>query len=176
MGITFALTTLPDLIGGPVLAGLADRFPRRAVMVCADLGRAALLLVMALPALPLPVLGVLLFAIRLMDSPFNSAYISTMSVVLPGKKLVKGSAVTQLVNHVAYTVGYAAGGLIVAFTGLSVVLIFNSATFALSGLAIVLGIRTRPATAPQAEAATSWFGSTRAAIRYITAHPRLRVI
>lgn len=35
MGVTFALTTLPDLIGGPVLAGLADRFPRRAVMVAA---------------------------------------------------------------------------------------------------------------------------------------------
>lgn len=176
MGITFALTTLPDLIGGPVLAGLADRFPRRAVMVSADFGRTALLLGMAIPGLPLPALWVLLFAIRLLDSPFNSAYISTMSVVLPGKRLVKGSAVTQLVNHVAYTVGYAAGGLVVALTGLSIVLVFNAATFALSGIAILVGIRTRPATATHAESSTSWLGSTRTAIRYITAHPRLRVI
>jgi MFS family permease len=175
MGITFALTTLPDLIGGPVLAGLADRFPRRAVMVAADLGRAILLLVMAIPGLPLYALWALLFAIRLLDSPFNSAYLSTMSVVLPGKRLVKGSAVTQLVNHVAYTVGYGAGGVIVAFTGLSVILLCNAATFALSGLAILLGVRARPATA-HTDSSPSWFGSTRAAIRHITARRRLLVI
>lgn len=175
MGITFALTTLPDLIGGPVLAGLADRFPRRGVMVAADLGRALLLLVMAIPGLPLGALWALLFAIRLLDSPFSSAYLSTMSVILPGKRLVKGSAVTQLVNHVAYTVGYATGGMIVALTGLSVVLVFNAATFALSGVAILLGVHARPATA-RTGSSPSWLGSTRAATRYITAHPRLWVI
>lgn len=175
MGITFALTILPDLIGGPVLAGLADRFPRRAVMFAADLGRALLLLVMAIPGLPLVTLWALLFVIRLLDAPFTSAYLSTMSVVLPGKRLVKGSAVTQLVNHVSYTVGYGAGGLIVAFTGLSVVLVFNAATFALSGLVILLGVLARPATA-SADSSPSWLGSTRAATRYIAAHPRLRVI
>jgi MFS family permease len=175
MGITFALTTLPDLIGGPVLAGLADRFPRRAVMVTADFGRTFLLLVMAIPGLPLPALWILLFVIRLVDSPFNSAYISTMSVVLPGRRLVKGTAVTQLVNHISYTVGYAAGGLIVAHTGLSLVLIFNAATFALSGLVILLGVRSRPATA-LTDSSPSWFGSTSAAIRYIVANPRLRLI
>ncbi|WP_188192007.1 MFS transporter [Nonomuraea sp. SYSU D8015] len=175
MGITFALTTLPDLIGGPVLAGLADRFPRRAVMVAADLGRAFLLLVMAIPGLPLAALWALLFVIRLLDSPFSSSYLSTMSVVLPGKRLVKGSAVTQLVNHVSYTVGYAFGGVIVSLTGLSVVLVFNAATFVLSGLAILLGVRARPATA-SADSSPSWFGSFRTATRYIAAHPRLRAI
>lgn len=172
MGITFALTTLPDLIGGPVLAGLADRYPRRAVMVITDLGRALLLLVMAIPGMPLFALWALLFVVRLVDAPFNSAYISTMSVVLPGKRLVKGTAVTQLVNHLAYTVGYAAGGLIVGLTGLSVVLVFNAATFALSALAILVGVLTRPATA-SAGSSVSWLGSTRAAFRFIAAHPRL---
>jgi MFS family permease len=172
MGITFALTSLPDLIGGPVLAGLADRFPRRAVMVAADLSRAVLLLFMAIPGLPLWTLWALLFVIRLIDSPFNGAYMSTMSVVLPGKRLVKGTAVTQLVNHVSYTIGYGLGGLIVSLTGLSLVLVFNAATFALSGIALLLGVLARPATA-HADAPTSWLGSTRAAIRYITAHPKL---
>jgi MFS family permease len=175
MGITFALTVLPDLIGGPVLAGLADRFPRRAVMVAADLGRAALLLVMAIPGMPLFGMWGLLFAIRLLDSPFNSAYISTMSVVLPGKKLVRGSAVTQLVNHVAYTVGYGVGGVVVAFTGLSVVLVFNSATFVLSGVVIMAGVLARPATA-SADSPPTLLGSVRAATRYIFGHPRLRLI
>ena len=172
MGITFALTTLPDLIGGPVLAGLADRYPRRVVMVVTDFGRAALLLVMAIPGMSLPALWALLFVVRVVDAPFNSAYISTMSVVLPGKRLVKGSAVTQLVNHIAYTVGYAAGGVIVGLTGLSAVLVFNAATFALSALAILVGVQVRPATAT-ADSPSSWLGSTRVAVRHIAAHPRL---
>lgn len=176
MGVTFALTTLPDLIGGPVLAGLADRFPRRAVMVAADLGRAVLLLVMAIPGLPLAGVWALLFAIRLLDAPFGSAYLSTMSVVLPGKRLVKGTAVTQLVNHVSYTIGYAAGGVIVALTGLSVVMVFNSVTFAVSAAVILLGVLSRPATAGGAGASHSWLRSTGIAIRYIAAHPRLWVI
>lgn len=172
MGITFALTTLPDLIGGPVLAGLADRYPRRVVMVITDVGRALLLLVMAIPGMPLYALWGLLFVVRLVDAPFNSAYISTMSVVLPGKRLVKGTAVTQLVNHIAYTVGYAAGGVIVGLTGLSVVLVFNAATFALSSLAILVGVVSRPATA-SANGSGSWFGATRAAARFIAADPKL---
>jgi MFS family permease len=175
MGITFALTVLPDLVGGPVLAGLADRLPRRAVMVAADFGRALLLLVMAIPEVSLYALWGLLFVIRLLDSPFNSAYISTMSVVLPGRRLVRGTAVTQLVNHVAYTVGYGLGGVIVTATGLSVVLVFNSATFVLSGIVILLGVVARPATA-DTDTPPTLFGSARVAIRYIFRDPRLRLI
>lgn len=171
MGVTFALTTLPDLFGGPLLAGLADRYPRRAVMVASDLARAALLLIMAIPDVPLAMLWGLLFVIRLVDSPFNSAYMSTMSVVLPGKRLVKGTAVTQLVNHVSYTIGYGAGGLIVGLTGLSVVLVFNAATFTLSAVVLLFGVLSRPATARSG--AGSWLGSTITATRYIVAHPQL---
>jgi MFS family permease len=175
MGITFALTNLPDLIGGPLLAGLADRFPRRAVMVVADVGRALLLLVMAIPGMPLVALWALLFVIRLIDAPFLSAYNSSMSVVLPGRKLVRGSAVTQLVNHVSYTVGYGLGGVVVLATGLSVVLVLNAATFIVSGLVILLGLGARPATATAASRPTL-LGPARAATRYIVGHPRLRLI
>jgi MFS family permease len=176
MGITFALTLLPDLIGGPLLGSLADRFPRRAVMVASDVGRALLLLVMAIPGLPLFVLWALLFAIRLMDGPFLSAYHSSMAVVLPGKQqLVKGTAVSQLVNHVAYTVGYGLGGLTVGLTGLSVVLVLNAGTFVVSGVVIMLGLLSRPATA-NPDAPPTLLGAARAATRYIAGHPRLRVI
>lgn len=175
MGITFALTSLPDLIGGPLLAGLADRLPRRAVMVAADLGRVLLLLVMAIPGMPLAALWILLFVIRLLDSPFLSAYHSTMSVVLPGKRLVKGAAVTQLVNHVSYTVGYGLGGMVVGLTGLSAVLVFNAGTFAVSAFVILRGVLARPATA-SADSPRSLLGAARAATRYIAGHPRLRLI
>jgi MFS family permease len=175
MGITFALTNLPDLIGGPLLGGLADRFPRRAVMVAADLGRALLLLFMAIPGTPLFAIWALLFVMRLLDTPFNSAYIATMSVVLPGKRLVRGSAVTQLINHVSYTVGYGLGGLVVGVTGLSLVLVFNAATFTLSAVVLLMGVLARPATA-NADSPPTLLGSFRVAVRYVFGHPRLRVI
>ena len=172
MGITFALTVLPDLFGGPLLAGLADRYPRRAVMVATDLTRAVLLLVMAIPGMPLLALWALLFVVRLIDPPFNSAYISTMSVVLPGKRLVKGTAITQLVNHVSYTVGYGLGGLVVAVGGLSVVLVGNAVTFVISAVVILLGVVGRPATA-LVGTASSLLGT---AARFIMGRARLRIV
>ncbi|MEJ3655497.1 MFS transporter [Actinomycetes bacterium KLBMP 9759] len=175
MGVTFALTVLPDLLGGPLLAGLADRLPRRAVMVASDVGRALLVLVMAIPGMPLLALWALLFAIRLMDAPFYSSYLSTMSVVLPGNKLVKGTAVTQLVNHVSYTVGYALGGVMVALVGLSAVLVLNAATFTVSALIVLFGLVSRPATALP-DSSSSWVGATRTAVRFIVGRTRLLII
>ncbi|HEY0499585.1 MAG TPA: MFS transporter, partial [Kutzneria sp.] len=58
--LTFALTMLPALFG-PLLAGLADRYPRRNVMVTADLIRAVLMGIMAIPGVSLPPLFLLLF-------------------------------------------------------------------------------------------------------------------
>ncbi len=51
----YALTYLPSLLGSILLGSLADRMPRRALLVTGDLVRAVLLAVMALPGVPLGV-------------------------------------------------------------------------------------------------------------------------
>ena len=48
--VAFAAGTLPYLVGALFLSGIADRFPRREVMVVCDLLRALLLGAMLLPA------------------------------------------------------------------------------------------------------------------------------
>src|SRR3954451_7195152 len=58
-GISYAISYLPWVIGGPLLAGYADRLPRRSVMIVCDLARAALVLCLALPSIPLAGLLVL---------------------------------------------------------------------------------------------------------------------
>ena len=63
---TFALTFLPALLG-PLLAGLADRYPRREVMIVCDLSRGALMAVMALPFAPLWVMFPLIFVAQLLS-------------------------------------------------------------------------------------------------------------
>src|SRR5688572_20440400 len=50
--LTYALTYLPPIVGGPLLSGLADHFPRRRVMIVCDLARAALVGLMALEGTP----------------------------------------------------------------------------------------------------------------------------
>src|SRR5262249_60409977 len=88
--ITYALTFVPDIVGGPLLSGLADRFPRRAVMVTADLLRAILIGPMAIPAMPLGLLAALLVAAQLCNSPFAAAQAATLPTVLDGDRYVIG--------------------------------------------------------------------------------------
>src|SRR5262249_15256858 len=58
-GLTFALTLVPSFVGGVFLSGLADRLPRRRVMLTADLLRAAMIVPVAIPDMPFPVLCLL---------------------------------------------------------------------------------------------------------------------
>src|ERR671911_2563298 len=51
--LVYAVTYLPWLIGGPLLGGLADRYPRRGVMVACQLLSAVLVALMAVPGMPL---------------------------------------------------------------------------------------------------------------------------
>ena len=71
--VTFAASVVPTFVGGIILSGLADRLPRRAVMIACDLIRVALVAVMALAGVPIAVLVVLLFLVTLVGAPFLSA-------------------------------------------------------------------------------------------------------
>ena len=53
--VTFVASVIPIALGGVALSGLADRLPRREVMICCDLGCAALAASMALPGMPIAV-------------------------------------------------------------------------------------------------------------------------
>src|SRR5215472_9579105 len=94
--ITYAVTFLPWMVGGLALSGLADRLPRRQVMVTCDVARMVLVCLMALVSLKVPppaelwIMVVLLFFVTLLDSPFKSARSATMPDVLQGERYVLG--------------------------------------------------------------------------------------
>ena len=71
--IVYALTFLSALAGGLGLSQLADRFPRRQLMVTCTLAQAAVVGLMAIPGMPIAVLCVLVFAIGLIQSPAAAA-------------------------------------------------------------------------------------------------------
>ena len=106
-GLTYALSYLPSVVGGPLLAGLADRRPRRSVMIWCDLLRAVLVLLMAVPGVPLPLLLALLAVVTLCEAPFDAARGAMMPDVLPGERYAIGGAVGQVVLQAAMVAGFA---------------------------------------------------------------------
>ncbi|MDP9417806.1 MAG: MFS transporter [Actinomycetota bacterium] len=132
--VTYAITFLPWLIGGPFLAGLADRLPRRPVMVVCDLVRAGLAVLLALGHLPLPLLFVVLLAIALLDPPFSAAQAAVLPDILPGDRYVMGSSVINVTYEIAQVAGFVAGGVLVALIGPRQALLVDAATYAVSAL------------------------------------------
>lgn len=146
--LTYALTFLPDLFGGPLLSGLADRFRRRELMVVTDLARAGLVGLMAIPGMHIALLAGLLIVVQLLASPFNAARAAVLPAILEGDRFVVGQGIINITYQLAQLAGYVAGGVIVKFTGTSVSLLIDAVTFLLSAILVRLGLRDRPAPQP----------------------------
>lgn len=153
--LTYALTFLPNMFAGPLLSGIADRLPRRSVMVGADLARTVLVAVMALPAMPLAVVGALLVVVQLFATPFNAARAATLPVILDGDRYVLGCTVSNMTYQLAQLAGFAFGGVLVGVLGPSQALLLDAATFAASAALVGFGLRARPAAAVAARKARS---------------------
>jgi MFS family permease len=147
--IAYASGYLPWVIGGLFLADVADRRPRRSVMVVCDAVRTVLVAGMAAPHVPIWVLVALLFATTMFAPPFESARAAITPDILPGELYPLGAAVTQTTFLAGQVLGAVGGGVAVAFIGVRPTLVIDAMTFVLSGLFIGLGIRSRPATRPE---------------------------
>lgn len=142
--LTYALTYVPDLFFGPLLAGIADRYPRRTVMIVTDLARAILVAGMAIHALPLIAVIGLLLALQACGSPFNAARGATLPAVLPGDHYVLGKAANDMVVQFSQVLGFGFGGAVVVAVGTSGGLLLDAATFLLSAGLIWIGVHRRP--------------------------------
>jgi len=145
--ITFVASIVPNFIGGVTLAWLADRYPRRAVMIASDVIRAALVVVMAIPGVPLAALVALLFVVTLAGAPFLAARAAVYPDVLIGDRYVVGTAISLTTFQLAQVIGFALGGAVVGFFGLRPSLLADAATFAVSALIVRAWVRPRPAPA-----------------------------
>jgi MFS family permease len=172
---TYAVSFVPWLLGGLALARLADRLPRRLVMITCDLARAALVAIMALPGMPLWLLIVLLFVVTLLDSPFRAARSAIIPDILTGDRYVVGTAAMQTTNQAGRVLGFAIGGAVVAVLGVRPALAIDAATFAASALLVWLGVHSRAAPA-RAAPATQGDGQAGSALRFVFTDPYLRTV
>ena len=172
--VTFAASVVPTFIGGVALAGLADRLPRRQVMITCDVVRAAGVLAMVIPGMPLAALVILLFAVTLIGTPFTAARAAVYPDILSGDRYVLGNAVTLTTLQLAQVAGFALGGAIVGLVGVRTTLIADAATFAASALLIRIWVRVRPASRASRAGASSHLADLTGAVRLVFADPALR--
>ena len=172
--VTFMVSVVPTFVGGITLAWLADRYPRRAVMIASDLARCALVLVMIIPGISLAGLVLLLFLVTLVGAPFTSARAAVYPDVLTGERYVMGTAVTLTTSQFAQVLGFAAGGAVAGFFGTRWSLVIDAATFAASALIVRTWVRSRPAPAADGHHETSRLAGIVAGARLVFALPELR--
>jgi MFS family permease len=175
-GLTYALTLAPAFLGGIFLSGLADRFPRREVMVVTDVLRAALVGLVALPFMPFPLLFVLVGLVSFVHAPFKAAQLAMLPAVLPGDLYVVGMGIRNITMQTAQMVGFAGGGVLINAINPYVALGLDAATFLLSALALWVGVRSRPAAAAGVAKRPSFLTSARAGAGLIWRDRGLRVL
>jgi len=170
--LVYAVTYLPWLVGGPLLGGLADRLPRRAVMVSCQLTSAVLVALMAVPGMPLIALAALLFVVILAESPFLSARASLLVDVLPDDRYVLASAMNQLTIQAAQVVGFAAGGALIRLIGPRDALLVNALSFLVSAALVRFGVRVHGVIA-SVQLGNSW-ERMKTGAKVVFGDPRLR--
>ena len=174
---TFASSFLPYLVAGPVLATLGDRFPRRQVMVVCDLLRAALLVLLALPGVPVPVLFGLLLVVVVLSAPFESARAALMPEVLPGDQYVVGTALNQTANQLTQVIGLVIGGVAVATLHPSGALLLDAATFLASAVLLAGFVRKGSVAEPREPGVSrSVFADVREGALEVWQRPVLRAV
>jgi predicted MFS family arabinose efflux permease len=171
--LIYAVTYVPWLLGGPLLGGLADRLPRRTVMVCCQLTSAVLVALMAVPGMPLIALAALLFVVILAESPFLSARASLLVDVLPDDRYVLASALNQLTIQAAQVIGFAAGGGLIRLIGPRDALLVDAVTFLISAALVRFGVRVHGAIASVVQLGNSW-ERMKTGAKVVFGDPRLR--
>jgi MFS family permease len=147
--LTLAVAYLPGIFGSAFLGSLADRLPRRAVLLWCDLLRAGLIALLALVAVegtPVWILLGILLVSEFVAAPFTSARTALFGDALPNRD-VFSAAVTigRSVNLTAQVVGFLAGGLVVGWVGARLALGLDASTFLISYLLVRTGVRNRGA-------------------------------
>ncbi|MBB4934335.1 putative MFS family arabinose efflux permease [Lipingzhangella halophila] len=175
-GVTLALTFLPQVVGGPLLSGLADLYPRRRVIIASDVMRAALIASIGIPGLPLGVLWALLFLSILPMVPYTAARAALLAEIVQGERYVAGSAIINMTSQVGTLVGLAVGGWVISAIGPHATLTYDGLTFLVAGAVIRLGVRARSAPPYEDTAKPTLWRVTRDGTRLVFGDPRLRTL
>lgn len=172
----FLLKQLPSVVLGPAAGVLADRVPRRTIMivcdvVCVGLALGFLLLTPGQDAGWVYTLAALQIASATFFEPARQAAVPDL--VAP-RDLVATNTLASLTWSLTFALGTIAGGAVLAFVGWEVAMLLDALSYAVSGL-LIARIRLPPLAAPSRAAAVgpvaaSW-RDLRGALDYLRGAP-----
>jgi MFS family permease len=151
VGITFAMTAVPNVLLGPLAGALADRWDRRLTMIGCDVIRAVLVLLVPLAAeVNIGLVYAIAFAVATVSILFRPAKNAIVAQIVDERELVTANSATTVSETVADLLGYPAAGLLVAALApiIAVAFVIDSATYIVSALLLWV-----MAVAPSAHAA-----------------------
>jgi MFS family permease len=145
VALTLGLSYTPSLLGSALLSGLADRLPRREVMIGCDLVSMSLVILMAIPGMPLAVVCTAMAGVALVGGPFRAARLALLPEMLGGEAYIAALAVRSMTIQAAQLIGFVGGGVVVALISPRVALLVDGVTFLASALALRFLVERRPA-------------------------------
>ena len=174
---TYACSYLTWLVGGPFLTAVADRYPRRRVMVVCDLLRMVLIASLAVPGTPLWAVFAVLVLVGLLAPPFAAARSALVADLLTGERYVVGNALTNAVDQAGQLLGFVAGGALVVAVGVEGALLTDAVTFGVSAALLLGQVRERHHREQDADTSgtTRWREAV-AGFALLARTPRLRVL
>ena len=176
LGLTTALETLPTLLFGFVVGVLLDRAPLRRILVIADLGRAGAFVALAVAAATGSAAVWMVFAaaflVGSLTVTFDSGFQSWLPALATDPALVVVNSRLQFVRTLAWTLGPPLAGVLASSAGgFPVAFGLDAASFAVSGLTLLVLVEIRPR--PQPEHAP-WLASFRRGFSCLWRLPPLR--
>jgi hypothetical protein len=144
-------------------------------MVACDVIRCVLVVAMLVPGVPLGAMIALLYAVTLLQPPFDASRSSIVRDVMSRDTYPLAMAVMGSTSRVVLVAGSAAGGLTVALFGARPALAVDAATFVASALLVQFGVHARPAPAPGAGGPNP-LGQLADGVRLVFGDPALRML
>lgn len=180
VGITTGLQFLPFLLISPFGGLLADRFPKRLLLICTNafmgltgLVLGVLVLTGAAAIWHVYVAAFLLGVGAALDNPARQAFVSTL---VDHKEITNAVALNAASFNGARLIGPAAAGLLIAVVGAGWVFVINAASFAAPIIALLLLRDPRYRLSLHREDGLSTFARLRGGVSYVRSRPDLVVI
>ncbi len=177
LGITTGLQFAPMLLLAPVAGLLADRVPKRRLLIMTQAAMGAIGLLLGLLVVTGAVRLWMVFVLALglgvaaaVDSPARQAFVSEM---VPRADLSNAVGLNSASFNAARIIGPGVAGLLIAWVGTGPVFLINAASF----LAVIASLtRMRTGELSPAPTAARGRGQMRAGLRYVRRRPDIVLI
>ena len=179
VGLIFLLRLVPTAVLSPFAGVLADRYRRERVLFASAFVRCLLVAGAALGVaadVASPIVYALAIAATIANAPFRSAQAAlTPTLARTPSELTAANAVASTIESLAFFLGPAVAGLLLAVTDLEVVFGLTAAALGLSAF-LVLRIRAEAATPKGEVEASTILSECLAGFSVVWRHKSLRVL